>query len=324
MRQSLASLSVALIALSGCHPAQKPKPSVPAELAWAYPQAPGHSFPDPGPGPFHLPNSNLTYTKAQIDDDAHVVDWHPQEHPRMPAVVSSSDGHGSTPCGACHMPNGAGFLSPPDIAGLPAAYIVEQVRAFRSGDRTSSQANWPASHEMTDVAKRVGDPALLQAASYFSALPRTARYRVIESDTVPATKPDHYGWHDLVPGAPGEPIAGRIIEVPEDGNRLFLWDDKSRILVYVPVGAIANGQALVRSGGPGGLPCTSCHGSDLRGAGGTPPLAGRSAAYLARQLWDIKTGARSGASVALMQSVAAHLMPGQIRDIAAYLSSRDP
>jgi len=292
MRQSLASLSIALIALAGCHPAQKPKPSVAAELAWAYPQAPGHSFPDPGPGPFHLPDSNLTFTKAQIDDDAHVVDWHPQEHPRMPPVVSSSDGHGSTPCGACHMPNGVGFLSPPDLAGLPAAYIVEQVRAFRSGDRTSSQANWPASHEMTEVAKHVGDPALRQAASYFSALPRTARYRVIESDTVPATKPDHYGWHDLVPGA--------------------------------PVGAIANGQALVRSGGPGGLPCTSCHGSDLRGTGGTPPLAGRSAAYLARQLWDIKTGARGGASVALMQNVAANLTPDQIRDIAAYLSSRDP
>jgi len=53
-------------------------------------------------------------------------------------------------------------------------------------------------------------------------------------------------------------------------------------------------------------------------------LAGRSAAYLTRQLWDIKTGARGGPSVALMQGVVANLEPGQIRDIAAYLASRDP
>jgi len=324
MRRSFASLSLTLIVLAGCHATQKPKPSVPPELAWAYPQAPKSGFPDPGAGPFRLPGSSLSFTKAQIEDDAHIVDWYPREHPQPPSVVDASNGHDSTPCGACHMPSGVGFLSPPDLAGLPATYIAEQVRAFRSGDRKPSLSDWPAAKEMIEVAKQVSDSGLTQAAAYFSALPRITRYRVIESDTVPATKPDHYGWHDLVPGRPKEPIAGRIIEVPENVNRLFLRDGHARILAYVPTGAIASGQALVRSGGPGGLPCTSCHGSDLRGTGGTPPLAGRSAAYLARQLWDIRTGARGGPSVALMQNVVANLAPNQIRDIAAYLSSRDP
>ena len=177
---------------------------------------------------------------------------------------------------------------------------------------------------MVDTAKKLGDGDLTPAASYFAGLPRISRYKVVEADKVPATTLDRFGWHDPVPNGRQEPIAGRIIEVPEDLNRFLLFDDHARILVYVPPGAVASGQALVRSGGPGGLACTSCHGSDLRGTGGTPPLSGRSAAYLARQLWDIKTGARGGPTVALMQNVTADLTPAQIRDIAAYLASRDP
>jgi cytochrome c553 len=318
-----ASLALMLTALVGCHPAQKPKPSVPTELAWAYPQGPkGPTF-DPGPGPFHLPGSAATYTKSQLYDDTHMIDWYPNEHPRAPAAVDAGI-HGSTPCAACHMANGAGFLAAPDLAGLPAAYIAEQARAFRDGSRRSSRAKWTAAQEMINTAKKVGDADLASTAAYFSGLPRAARYKVVEADMVPATTPDRYGWHDPVPGAPQEPIAGRIVEVPEDLGRMLLLDDHARILVYVPKGAVADGQALVRSGGPGCLPCTSCHGADLRGVGGTPPLAGRSAAYLTRQLWDIKTGARGGSPVALMQNVAANLMPEQIRDIAAYLASRDP
>lgn len=322
MRRSFASLSLALIALAGCHPAQKPRPSVPAALAWAYPQgAKGPTF-DPGPGPFHLPGSSASYTRAQLYDDGHMVDWYPQEHRQPPDAVAIGV-HGSTPCAACHMPNGAGFLAAPDLAGLPSPYIAEQVRAFRDGSRQSSRHGWIAAQQMIDTARKVDDRDLSLAAAYFSALPRSRRYKVIETEMVPATTPDRYGWHDPVPGRAPERIAGRIIEVPEDLHHMMLLDDHARILIYVPKGAVASGQGLVRSGGPGGLPCTSCHGADLRGIGGTPPLAGRSAAYLARQLWDIKTGARSGPSLAPMQAVTANLTPEQIRDMAAYLASRD-
>jgi cytochrome c553 len=322
-RRSFASLSLALIALAGCHQAQKPKPSVPDALAWAYPQGPkGPPF-DPGPGPFHLPGSNAAYTQAQLYDDAHMVDWYPGDHPTAPAAVATGV-HGSTACAACHMANGAGFLAAPDLAGLPAAYILEQVRAFRSGERQSARHGWIAAEEMIDTARKVDDAALGQAAAYFAALPRIARYNVIETDSVPASTPDRFGWHDPVPNGGQEKIAGRIIELPEALDRFLLLDDHARILTHVPKGAVANGQALARSGGPGGLACTSCHGSDLRGTGGTPPLAGRSAAYIARQLWDIRTGARGGPSVALMQDVAANLTPDQIRDVSAYLASRDP
>lgn len=323
-RRSFVSLSLALIALAGCHPASKPKPSVPAELAWAYPHAPPGPFPDVGPEPYHVPGSALSFTQAQILDDRNPPDWFPGEHPAPPQIVAHGHAGGPTPCAACHFANGEGFLGGADLAGLPASYIIEQVREFRAGSRASAQADRADTLEMIKVAKQVGDADLAAAAAYFSALPRNPRVRVVETEIVPVTRPNHYGWLDLVPGGGTEPIKGRIIEVSEDPRRLFVADSHVGIVDYVPQGALASGQALVRSGGPGGLSCTSCHGVTLRGVGGTPQIAGRSAAYVARMLWDIKTGARGGPSVALMQSVTANLTPEQIRDIAAYLASRDP
>jgi cytochrome c553 len=53
-------------------------------------------------------------------------------------------------------------------------------------------------------------------------------------------------------------------------------------------------------------------------------LAGRSPAYLARELWDIKSGARNGAAVAQMEAPAKGLSAAQVRDVAAYIGSLDP
>ena len=133
-----------------------------------------------------------------------------------------------------------------------------------------------------------------------------------------------YHYLDLVPNGELQPIGDRIIEVPQDPARMVLEDPGSGIIDYVPPGAVRRGEALVRTGGPGGQPCAGCHGSGLRGQEETPPLAGRSAAYLARMLWDMKTGARNGPAVAQMRTPAAGLTRADITDIVAYLASLRP
>jgi len=55
-----------------------------------------------------------------------------------------------------------------------------------------------------------------------------------------------------------------------------------------------------------------------------PGLAGRSAIYLFRQLYDIQHGTRHGNSVALMQPVAAKLSQDDMIDLAAFMASRTP
>ena len=316
-----AILALLCLALAACSP-PAPKPS--PELAWAYPTGKPVDLPTSPPGPQHVPDSPLTLDVAALEKTGALPDWFPDEHPVPPAIVAHTSDRGPTPCGECHLIAGVGYPGAADLQGLSAAYIVEQVKEFRAGRRRSAQADRLDTVEMIKVAQQVSDADLDAAAAYYAATPRRARQRVIEADTVPATKPSYFGWLDLVPGGKPEPIAGRIIEVPEDATRLFLADPHAMVIDYVPPGAVVRGEKLVRTGGPGGQACRSCHGADLKGSGAAPPLAGQSAAYLARMLWDIKTGARSGPAVAQMQGSVAKLNEAQITDIAAYLAARAP
>jgi len=55
-----------------------------------------------------------------------------------------------------------------------------------------------------------------------------------------------------------------------------------------------------------------------------PSIAGRPPTYVVRQLNDMKTGARSGISTALMQAVVEKLTGEDMVAIAAYLGAREP
>jgi cytochrome c553 len=70
--------------------------------------------------------------------------------------------------------------------------------------------------------------------------------------------------------------------------------------------------------------CTACHGSDLRGLGPVPPLAGRSPSYIARQLYDMRHGNRNGLWTPLMAPVLAELGPDDLLTASAYLASLQP
>ena len=68
--------------------------------------------------------------------------------------------------------------------------------------------------------------------------------------------------------------------------------------------------------------CTACHGSDLRGLGPVPTIAGRSPSYIVRQLFDIQQGTRNGAQAQLMKLVVANLTQDDLVAIASYIASR--
>ena len=93
---------------------------------------------------------------------------------------------------------------------------------------------------------------------------------------------------------------------------------------YVPPGGIAKGAVLARRPNAIGQTCATCHGESMQGTPLAPPLAGSYASYLARMLWDIKSGARQGATVTLMQPVVAPLTPIEITQLSAYLASLAP
>lgn len=312
----------ALVALAAC---QQSKPASPpgAQLAWAYPKGPKAPLPPYPAGELHVPGSTVTYTGEALNNGAGPPDWFPQSHPAAPQAVAKGAA-GVLACAECHRIGGDGYIGTADLAGLKAEYIIQQVQEFRAGRRRSWETGRPATGEMIDIARKVSDADLQAAAAYYAALPRKAHIRVVEGDTAPAVHGSFFGWLEEIPGQPARPLNGQVVEIAEDWSRMVLADPTSNIVIHAPKGSLASGQALVSSGGPNGQPCAACHGAGLRGSPVGPPLAGRSAAYLARQLLDIKTGTRGGPAVTQMQAPTHGLDDGQIRDIAVYAASLTP
>ena len=70
--------------------------------------------------------------------------------------------------------------------------------------------------------------------------------------------------------------------------------------------------------------CGICHGTDLKGLGPIPGIAGRSPSYLVRQLYDFQTGARAGEWSGLMLPIVQKLSLDDMIALAAYAASLSP
>jgi cytochrome c553 len=323
-------LVVAVLVLAVIAPAQTSKggnvlASQQPPPPWAFAVSPPNAPPKlTGDTPRHVPRSKRTFTDSQIADLFTAIDWHPGSHPPVPDIV----GHGRKPdvyaCGYCHLPNGQGRPENSSLAGLPKQYIIQQMAAFQSGARKSSEPKSLPVNAMIQVAAHADAKEVASAAGYFAGLKPKPWIRVVETATVPKTQVA--GWM-LVADEPvvKEPIGQRIIETPENLELTELRDDTSGFVAYVPPGSLNKGRELVTVGGNEvTMPCAMCHGPDLRGKDNVPSIAGRSPSYIVRQLYDIQIGSRRGAGTALMQAPVMKLTMDDMLAIAAYLASLKP
>lgn len=304
-----------------------PASSAAAGLPWAYPVNPPAQANAQPPAPdteqHHLPSSSKAFTRKQATDIFNPPDWFPEDHPAMPEVVA----HGRRPdvraCGYCHLPNGQGRTENASLAGLSAAYIVQQMADYRNGLRKSSEPRMGPPSTMLAIGKASNDEESRVAGEYFAKLKYKPWVRVVETRMVPKTQVE--GWILVPEGKAEEPIGMRIVETPEDHERFELRDSSIGFVAYVPVGSIKKGDDLVNKGGAGKtLRCAICHGEGLKGLGQVPFLAGRSPSYLVRQMNDFKTGNRRGAWSPLMKEAVAKLTTEDMVDIAAYAASLKP
>jgi cytochrome c553 len=299
----------------------------PVPPPWAYtvnaPPAPGAKPAPPDPAPQQVPGSTASLTVAQTRDAFNPPDWHPAAHPPMPESVA----HGRRPelraCGFCHLVNGQGRPENASLAGLPAAYIVQQMADFKNGDRKSAEPKMGPPNAMIQDAKAASDEEVRTAAAYFASFPFKKWIRVVEAVDVPKTR--IAGSMHVPDGTATEALGQRIIEMPEDLRRTELRDAASGFVAFVPKGSVARGESLVTTGGAGKtVACGTCHGADLKGLGPVPPLAGRSPSYTVRQLFDMQQGVRKGPWSALMKTAVEKLTVDDMIAIAAYTSSREP
>jgi cytochrome c553 len=273
--------------------------------------------------PRHVPGSTASYPWSQLSNIRVFAapDWHPDDHPPLPHIVARGRAPDVFPCGYCHRAEGTGGPENASLAGLPAAYIVQQMADYRSGARTTSVAKRAPQALMISLSKEVSDAEVQSAAAYFSSLRPRPNIRVVETSEVPGTFVA--GWFlAALKGAGKEPIGQRVIEVPEDLEQFELRDSRARFIAYVPMGSVAKGEALVKTGGAGKtVRCATCHGAGLRGLGAVPPIVGRSPTYVVRQLFDFQSGARAGPASHLMKDTVARLSVEDMVGISAYLAS---
>lgn len=295
-------------------------------LEWAYPVAP-QGLPQPDPAKTFQAKgtkTGMTLTMKQINNNFGPPDWFPDEHPPMPAIVKSGRAPHVRACMLCHLPTGNGHPESASVSGLSANYIIEQMHAFRDGDRTNNRA--PV---MVEMAKDITDAELNEAAQYFSSIPRPQQQwiKVVEGKTAPKNHVGNGGMRFLDEGTTETmPIpANMIYEVASDSQGAELRDQHAGFIDYVPEGSIHKGEILATTGDNGKTTqCSVCHGADYRGLGDVPRLAGRGAEYLIRQLNDIKSGKRKGSDVALMKAVVQNLSNEDMVDLVAYMASREP
>lgn len=298
--------------------------------SWVYtvnaPTPPGAAAPADDGQPKSVPGSTVRLTRAQLGDLFNPPDWHPDNHPAAPEVVA----HGRQPdvraCGYCHYPNGQGRPENSSLAGLPAAYIVQQMADMRAGLRRSAEPKMRPPAAMLAIAKASTVEEDRAAAAYFASVPYRRWVRVVEAATVPKMIVSGAVFVPVTgAGAGTEPIAGRILETPEDVGRAELRDSAVGFVAYVPPGSVARGKALVTTGDGGRtVACGVCHGADLKGLGAVPPLAGRSPTYTVRQLFDLQHGVRNGPWSALMRAAVQKLTVDDMVAIAAYTASQEP
>jgi cytochrome c553 len=301
--------------------------SMPATAAdpapgWAYPVNPPGFKPAVDSGAIRrVPGSEVGYTLSEVRDRFRAPDWHPADHPAMPEVVARGRRPNVFACGYCHRADGSGGPENASIAGLPEAYILRQMSDFKNGLRLSAVPHRAPVQLKATLIKDLDEADLAEAARYFAQLKPRARIKVAE--TLQAPKTTVAGWvHVDALSGETQPLAGGIIEVPEDAEHFESRDARAGFIAYVPPGSVRRGAAL--AAGSRTPACETCHGPGLRGLGDVPSIAGRSPSYVMRQLFDMKLGTRAGTGAMLMKPIVQALSEEEMTALAAYLASLKP
>jgi cytochrome c553 len=273
-------------------------------LQWAYPSEPP-------------PGNNADAATPPKPANQYLVSRSYTGLPPMPLAVATGK---PLPCMQCHLANGGSHPESAALSGLSANYIIEQVHAFRDGERADVRTG-----RMVQVAKNIGENDLKEAADYYAAIgPERQKWvkTVVSNDVPKGPAPfGGGGFRYHAQGGGTEPLPeGRIVEVAENDDLVRARDQiDGGFVQYVRPDDMAIGEKVATSGA-----CGTCHGADYKGKGDVPRLAGQHSLYMIRQLKDMQTGARKDKRVAIMKPIVDKLSDREMVAVAAYLASKSP
>ena len=135
--------------------------------------------------------------------------------PLMPEAVATGK---PLPCMQCHLANGGSHPELAAIAGMSVNYIIEQVHAFRDGERVDVRTG-----RMVQVAKTIREKDLKAAAEYYAAIgpARQQWLKTVVSNEMPKG-PAPFGGGGFRYHAPEggtEPLpVGMVVEAAEEDD----------------------------------------------------------------------------------------------------------
>jgi cytochrome c553 len=274
-----------------------------------------------------IPDSDQKYTLARINNPFDAPDWQPNSHIPMPDIVAKGRKPAIIACAYCHTPTGQGRPENSALAGLPEAYIKEQLRDFRSGKRPAYGPDYYLPIQMMHkVSATLTDEEIDASAKYFAQQKLPRRHFVVEGINIPRAEPSDWVYKE-VNGT--EDLGDRLVEVAPDITRHQRRDDRMQYTVYAPPGSLARGKRLATTGQDLDKTaktqiCATCHLANLKGTDKIPPIAGRSPTYLLRQLLAYKNGDRKGEAAAQMSPTVEKLELEDMVALAAYVGSLYP
>ncbi len=270
-----------------------------------------------------IPDSDQKFTQTRINDPFNAPDWNPAGHGPMPDIVAKGRKPKVMACAFCHTPSGQGRPENSALAGLPEAYIKEQLEAFRGGKRPPVGPDiYAPSRGMQAVAAALTDEEIDESAKYFSEQKLARRHYVVEGINIPRAEPAFWVYKEV---EGNEDLGERLVEVAPDITRHERRDPKMQYTVYAPPGSLMRGKLLATTGDKGKTQiCTTCHLTKLEGTDKIPPIAGRSPTYLLRQLIAFRNGARANEAAKQMDAVVEKLELADMVALAAYVGSLYP
>jgi cytochrome c553 len=273
--------------------------------------------------PLGIPDSEQKFTLARINDPFNAPDWFPADHGPMPDIVAKGRKPKVIACAYCHTPTGQGRPENAALAGLPEAYIKEQLEQFRGGKRgVVGPEIYAPIRNMHVVSATLTDAEIDASAKYFSRQKLARRHYVVEGINIPRAEPAFWVYKEV---GGSEDLGERLLEVAPDITRHERRDPRMQYTAYAPPGSLARGKLLATTGDKGKTQiCATCHLTRLEGTDKIPPIAGRSPTYLLRQMLAFKNGARTGEAAKQMDPVVEKLELEDMVALAAYVGSLYP
>src|SRR5580704_7751383 len=166
--------------------------------------------------------------------------------PKMPEVVAKGK---PLPCMQCHLANGGSHPESAAISGLSVNYIIEQVHAFRDGERVDVRTG-----RMVLASKAVSEKELKEAAEYYAAIgPERQQWikTVVSNDVPKGPAPfGDGGFRYHAAGGGTEPLPqGMIVEMAEDDDLVRARDQiNGGFVQYIRADDLALGEKLATAG----------------------------------------------------------------------------